>query len=382
MAPTPAPKVDPSKAKPAKVMVMSESRTPRDTYLLTRGDFTRPDKERGILTPGVLTAIAPALPETETPRTRIDLANWLVSPLNPLTPRVTVNRIWMRYFGRGLVETEEDFGTQGSLPSHPQLLDSLAHRFVADGWSMKKLHRLITTSDTYQRSSAARPDLEIKDPRNILLARQARVRLDAEIIRDAALFASGMLAPKIGGPGVYPPQPEGIYSFTQNRKSWRTSKGPDRYRRGMYTFFYRSAPYPLFGTFDAPDFQSTCTRRSRSNTPLQALNIANDPAFLELASALALRLIKKHPGDFSEQLDTRIRSAFQLCLSRAPTEKELQVLSGYATSAAADFEADKKASLAVSNPELAATKTPLHQTAALVATARVLLNTDNFITRE
>ncbi|NIP96421.1 MAG: DUF1553 domain-containing protein, partial [Akkermansiaceae bacterium] len=194
--------------------------------------------------------------------------------------------------GRGLVETEEDFGTQGSPPTHPELLDFLSRRFVEDGWSMKKLHRLIVTSETYQRSSRARPDLDEKDPRNLLLARQNRIRLDAEIIRDAALSASGLLTPRVGGPGVYPPQPAGIYAFTQARKNWKTSTGENRFRRGMYTFFYRSAPYPLLSTFDAPDFQTTCTRRARSNTPLQALTIANDPAFLEIAQGLAARLMR------------------------------------------------------------------------------------------
>jgi hypothetical protein len=329
----------------------------------------------------VFAAIAPALPEVDEPRNRLDLARWLIDPENPLTPRVTVNRIWMRYFGRGLVETEEDFGTQGSPPSHPDLLDALARRFIDDGWSMKKLHRLIVTSDTYRRSSDARPDLAEKDPRNLLLARQSRVRLDAEIIRDAALSASGLLSGTIGGPGVHPPQPDGIYAFTQNKKGWKTSTGAQRYRRAMYTFFYRSAPYPLFGTFDAPDFQTTCTRRPRSNTPLQALTIANDTAFMEFAQGLAARIIHEVPGDAGAQRDARIRRACELALCRKPSLSELEILTEYAGETAADFKSSPDDAAALLDSRLRV-GIPAHEAAALVAVARSIFNTDNFITRE
>src|SRR5439155_6913529 len=234
-------------------------------------------------------AVPPKLPPltqarsaTEGPgRNRLDLAKWLVHPENPLTPRVQMNRIWMHYFGRGLVETEEDFGTQGSPPSHPELLDWLAAEFQRQGWSLKEMHRLIVTSNTYRQASKFRADLKDKDPRNLLLARQERVRFDAEIVRDAALTASGLLDRTIGGPSVKPPQPEGVYAFTQTAKRWTADTGPSRYRRGMYTLYFRSAPHPLFTTFDAPDFQTVCTRRGRSYTPLQALTVANDEAFLE-----------------------------------------------------------------------------------------------------
>ncbi len=366
----------------AKLMVMRDLKQPRETYLLTRGDFTRPDKEAGTLEPGVLSAVAPALQAADAPRNRLDLARWLISPENPLTPRVTVNRIWMRYFGIGLVETEEDFGTQGSLPSHPGLLDYLATRFVADGWSMKSLHRLIVTSETYQQSSKARPDLAEVDPRNLLLARQARVRLDAEIVRDAALCASGLLEAEIGGPSVRPPQPPGIYAFTQRSKSWPEAQGADRYRRAMYTMFFRSAPYPLFGNFDAPDFQSVCTRRPRSNTPLQALNMANDPAFLEFARGLAARVIEELPGPPAEQLEARLARAFAHTLCRLPSERELDTLTTYARAARSDFAGDVSRAMELADRRLVATKTPPADAAALVAAARVLLNTDNFITRE
>ncbi len=370
----------PGQATPrtGKLMVMRELAKPRPTYILTRGDFTRPDKDAGELSPGVLSKVKPALPEPTSRRNRLDLAKWLIDPANPLTPRVTVNRTWMRYFGRGLVETEEDFGTQGSPPTHPDLLDYLGRRFIEDGWSMKKLHRLIVTSETYRRSSKARPDLADLDPRNLLLARQSRLRLDAEIIRDAALSASGLFTPVIGGPGVFPPQPDGIYAFTQNRKSWRTSSGPDRYRRAMYTFFYRSAPYPLLSTFDAPDFQTVCTHRVRSNTPLQALTIANDPAFLEIAQGLAARLLRDQP----EGLEPKIRHAFQLALCREPSTEELSILTSYVRQQVDDFSTDQGAATALLSDDLLSSQVPPAEAAALVGLARAILNTDNFITRE
>jgi len=370
----------PAEAAPrtGKLMVMRELAKPRPTLILTRGDFTRPDKEVGELTPDVLSKVKPALPDPTSRRNRLDLAKWLVDPANPLTSRVTVNRTWMRYFGRGLVETEEDFGTQGSPPTHPDLLDDLSRRFIEDGWSMKSLHRLIVTSETYRRSSMARPDLADLDPRNLLLARQSRLRLDAEIIRDAALSASGLFSPVIGGPGVFPPQPEGIYAFTQNRKSWQTSSGPDRFRRAMYTVFYRSAPYPLLSTFDAPDFQTVCTHRVRSNTPLQALTIANDPAFLEIAQGLAARLLRDVPGE----LEPRILRACQLTLCREPSHEELAILSSYVRQQSEDFSQDETAARALLSDELRSSPVPPAEAAALVGLARALLNTDNFITRE
>ncbi|RYD25383.1 MAG: DUF1553 domain-containing protein, partial [Verrucomicrobiaceae bacterium] len=265
------PQADP---RAAALMIMREQPRPRDTFLLTRGDFTRPDTAAGALLPAVLPAVAPAMDKGSGPDgrlTRLDLAKWLTDPRNPLTPRVTVNRVWMRYFGRGLVETEEDFGAQGSPPTHPELLDWLARRLISDGWSMKRLHRLIVTSAAYRQASEARQDLREKDPRNLLLGRQERLRVEAEIVRDAGLCASGLLNPALGGPSVRPPQPDGVYSFTQRAKKWETSLGAERHRRGLYTFLYRSAPYPLFSTFDAPDFSTVCTRRPRSDTPLQSL---------------------------------------------------------------------------------------------------------------
>ena len=226
------------------LMIMRDRKDPRETYLLTRGDFTTPDKESGQLSPNFISEITINEDKEAIKKTRLDLAKWLVDPKNPLTARVTVNRIWMRYFGKGIVETEEDFGTRGSLPSHPQLLDSLSAYFVQSGWSMKKLHKLIVTSKTYRQSSKVTPISIKTDPANRLLSRQSRIRLDAEIIRDAALSASGLLSEKIGGPGIKPPQPNGIYAFTQNKKNWNTTTGEDRYRRGMYICLLYTSPSP------------------------------------------------------------------------------------------------------------------------------------------
>jgi len=362
----------------AAAMVMRDIAQPRETFLFTRGDFTRPDTTLGQLEPGLLSAVAPDLPQTAARRTRLDLANWLIHPANPLTARVTMNRLWMRYFGRAIVETEEDFGTQGSPPTHPELLDWLAGEFMRRGWSMKAMHRLIVTSATYRQASHARKDLIETDPRNLLLARQERLRVEAEIVRDAALSASGLLDARIGGPSVRPPQPDGVYAFTQVKKNWPAASGSDRFRRALYTVFYRSAPYPLFTTFDAPDFQTVCTRRLRSNTPLQSLTLANDPAFLEIAQGLAARLVRDVPGDYSAVLDARLRHAFLLCYSRVPDATELAALRGYVERQLRSFAGEA----ALASQELTKAGLTEAQAAALVAAARVLFNTDNFITRE
>ena len=387
------PRARPRKKEPdpriAQLMVMRELPAPRETYLMTRGDFTRPDKQEGRLSPGVLSAVSPPLPAAST-ATRMELARWLMDPANPLTARVAVNRVWMHYFGRGLVETEEDFGTQGTPPSHPDLLDWLSREFQRD-WSTKRLHRLIVTSAAYRQSSRERPDLAEIDPRNLLLARQQRIRMEAELTRDAALCASGMLNGTLGGPSVHPPQPEGVYAFTQVNRSWPTETGPQRFRRTLYTFFYRSSPYPLFTTFDAPDFQATCTRRLRSNTPLQALTLANDTVFLELSQGLALRLATEisngNPAEeetaatFARLLDDRIQRAVLLTFSRHPTRREAGALREFVLAQLADFSRDLASADKLITPELRR-RLSGDQAASLVLLARVLFNADNFITRE
>ena len=364
-------------ADSADVMVMSDLPKPRETYLFQRGDFLRPDKQLGVLQPGVLHAVSATFAKPPgAMKNRLDLARWLVSPENALTPRVAVNRVWAHYFGRGIVETDEDFGAQGSAPVHPELLDWLAWEFSkTDGWSYKKLHRLIVTSATYRQSSKARPDLAEKDARNLFLARQERLRVEAEIVRDSALCASGLLDRTIGGPGVRPPQPDGVYSFTQTAKSWKTSPAPARFRRGLYTVFYRSSAYPLLGTFDVPDMQTTCTRRARSNTPLQSLTLANDGAFLEIAEGLANRLAKSAPD-----LDARLKLGFRLTVCREPSAQELGVLRDYTKRQAEQFTEDTEAAKALA-PRPIGTLPP-GEAAALLCAARVLINTDNFITRE
>jgi hypothetical protein len=354
-------------------MVMAELAEPRETHVLIRGDFLRPGDPVVADAPAVL----PPMPAKEGRRTRLDLARWLVDGRNPLTARVTVNRVWMRYFGRGIVETENDFGIQGTPPTHPGLLDWLADELMAGGWSLKHLHRLIVISAVYRQSSHARPELESIDPLNKLLARQSRLRVDAETVRDIGLAVSGLLSREIGGPSVYPPQPNGVYAFTQRRASWPTSAGPDRYRRGMYTFFMRSAPYPMLTTFDAPKFNKTCTRRDRSNTPLQALTIANDQAMLEMARALGTRLATAEWGDDRE----RIEQAFRLCFSRVPDPVEVARLEGYLREQRAGFREnpDDAAELA---GDSSGQDTEPAAAAAWVALARVLINLDEFITRE
>ncbi len=365
----------------AQVMVMRDLPQPRETFLLTRGDFTRPDQTGGRLQPGVFAAIAPAILTPPEQRTRLDLARWLVDPAQPLTTRVTMNRVWMRYFGKGLVETEEDFGTQGSFPTHPELLDWLAAELPRQGWSLKAMHRLIVTSATYRQASIQRPELAEHDPRNLLLGRQNRLRLDAEIVRDAALSASGRLSDLFGGPSVYPPQPDGVYAFTQVTKSWPTETGPNRYRRTLYTYFYRSAPYPFFTTFDSPDFQAVCTRRIRSNTPLQALALANDGYFIELAQGLAERLLQEVAGDSAGAFEERLFRLGELTLSRPWSTTEADILRRTYAQTQADLARDPAACESLTTAVLRQS-TPPPDAAAWVLLSRAILNTDNFITRE
>ncbi len=356
-------------------LVMAERTEARETRIHIRGDFLRLGARVEGAVPGVLPRLEASAPDGRS--TRLDLARWLVDLRNPLTPRVTANRVWQAYFGQGIVATENDFGTQGAPPAHPELLDWLASELVAGGWSMKAMHRLIVTSATYRQSSMARPDLREADPYNKLLGRQSRLRLEAEAVRDAALAASGLLSREVGGPGVYPPQPQGIYRFTQTAKFWKESEGPDRYRRGMYTYFWRSSPHPLLTTFDAPDATLACTRRVRSNTPLQALTLANDAAFFEMAQALAVRMMREAPGADGE----RIRHAFRACLSRSPGEWETRRLSEFLAEQRKHFAAAPRDAEAAAPPGRPVGVSPV-EGAAWTAVARVMLNLDELITRE
>lgn len=358
-------------------MVSRDMPQPPATYRLTRGEFLKPDKDHGELTPSV-----PAVFISDAKNSmgsRLDLAKWLVSGDNPLTPRVYANRVWMHLFGTGIVETENDFGMQGASPSHPELLDWLASEMIRGGWSTKSLIRRIVNSETYQQSSQWRRDVGSVDAANRLLARQSRIRTEAEIVRDMALSASGALVNRIGGPSVHPPQPEGIYSFTQNVKNWPDEKGEGRFRRTLYTEFYRSAPYPLFTTFDAPDFSTVCTRRSRSNTPLQALTVANDKVFWELSQLLATRVLRE-PFTSTDQVNReRLKFLFRVALCRPPTESELSTLESHLESMQKRLsQPDAVKQL----EEIAAGKSGDVEYAAWVLTARVILNTDEFVNRD
>jgi hypothetical protein len=346
--------------KPVTTLVMSELPEPRESFLFINGDFTRRSDR---VTPGTPAVLPPLRPADPARPNRLDLARWIADPANPLTARVIVNRIWQQYFGGGLVETENDFGTQGIPPSHPELLDWLAVEFTAHGWSQKALHRLIVTSATYRQSSRHRADLDIVDPLNRLLARQSRLRLDAELVRDVALGASGLLVPRLGGPPVHPPQPDGVMNLGQVKRTWTASTGPDRYRRGLYTHFWRATPHPALAVFDAADGFSACTRRLRSNTPLQALTLLNDAQFFEFAGALAERVRKEAPAGTA----ARIEHAFRLCTARAPGPAERARLQ----------ELYERQLGAATAPDDAG-----REQEAWLTVARVLLNLDETITRE
>ena len=457
--------------KPVTTLVVQELSEPRPTHVLVKGDFTRPGEpvapgvpeilpplgsgggalraaalqqeprnrpgaedaspspggegrgEGGRFSKGVLEnhpGVGTTRSNTSADRlNRLDLARWIVATNNPLTARVIVNRVWQQYFGRGIVETENDFGTQGIPPTHPELLDWLACEFVSPvgsppasslqpfkiplekppgegtgptrhgvsrgntvgrvpsrgepdvfersvtpstAWSLKRLHRLIVTSATYRQSSKRRPDLLEVDPNNRLLARQNRLRLDAEAVRDMALAASGLLSTKMGGPPVYPPQPDGVMNLGQIKRAWKASEGEDRYRRGIYTQFWRATPHPALAVFDAPDGFSACTRRLRSNTPLQALTLLNDRQFYEFARALADRLLNEGPRTDAARLD----DAFRLCLARPPAAEERKRLQQLLAAELHRGAGDGKG----------------NRNEAWTTVARVLLNLDETITRE
>jgi hypothetical protein len=284
------------------------------TWVRRRGNFL--DRIEQVY--AAVPAFLPALTDSVMPN-RLGLARWLVDARNPLTPRVTVNRAWEQFFGRGLVETSEDFGSQGAAPSHPELLDWLAVTFAGQGWHLKRLHREIAMSATYRQSSTVTPSLAERDPYNRLLARGPRFRVEAEIVRDIALTASGLLTRKVGGPSVFPPQPDGIWQNPYSSDRWIPSTGDDRYRRGLYTFIRRTAPYPAFTTFDSTSREACTVRRVRTDTPLQALITLNDEAFFEAARALARRMIAEPPvAEGADAVRVRATFGFRSVTSRLP----------------------------------------------------------------
>jgi hypothetical protein len=353
----------------------------RKTHVLLRGDFLRPGVQVQPGTPAVLHSLhATATPAdfAKTP-TRLDLARWIVDPENPLTARVLTNWIWHHYFGRGLVATLEDFGTQGERPSHPELLDYLATELIRQHWSFKELHRRIVTSATYRQSSRHRPELIARDPLNRLLARQSRLRLEAEVLRDNALAVSGLLFRAVGGPSVKPPQPAGISELTYaGTAKWVESKGSDRHRRGLYTWFQRTSPYPMLMTFDAPDSNLSCVRREKSNTPLQALTLLNDAVFVECSQALARRILAETPGLDSAR---RLELAFRRCLARPPSASEQEKLLHLYRDLLSLTRGSPQDAARLLGSNSPAEAEPANA-AAWVAMARTLMNLDEFVTRE
>ena len=387
-------------------LVMNERGELRKTNILKRGDFLRPERE---VTPGVPAFLNP-LPENA-PLNRLTYAKWMVDRKSPTTARTQVNRLWQSYFGTGIVATSEDLGKQSETPSHPELLDWLATEFmepsaefgmrIADlkkpgsaenpksklqtpqSWSLKSIHRLIVTSATYRQSSALNPQSE--DPYNRLLSRGPRFRVEGEIVRDIALTASGLLNPKVGGASVFPPSPEFLYQTpaSYGPKNWYEDKGENRYRRGLYTFRYRSVPFPMLQTFDTPNGDIACVRRSKSNTPLQALTTLNETTFLEAARALALKTLKE--GGATDA--AKVEYAFRRVLSRKPTLQESSELLAMMNKQKERFISGEL------NPWNFATNDPdkpnilpkgatMDQLGAWTAVARVLLNLDEAITKE
>jgi hypothetical protein len=357
--------------KPATTMVLKELPQPRTTKVHIRGNHRDLGEQVG---PGV-PAKWHKLPEG--PRNRLTLAKWLVSPDNPLVGRVLLNRLWARYFGRGFIETSEDFGAQGEPPTHPELLDWLATELVAQKWSLKAMHRTIVLSATYRQSARVTPELVKRDPFNRLYARGPRFRMDAEMVRDNALAVSGLLTRKLGGPSVFPFQPDGIWANPYSGDKWVMSTNGDQYRRGLYTFWRRTAPYASFMAFDAPSREVACERRPRTNTPLQALAVLNDRAFVEPAAALARRMLKEATGERE-----RATYGFRLCVARAPAAAELNLLLSLYQENLAKYKQDEKAAKAmVTLLPLPEGQVNTAELAAWTVVANVLLNLDETITK-
>lgn len=355
------------------VLVMRErpEKFARVTHRHHRGEFLDPKEKVSPDIPRILPPLA-----KNAPRNRLGLAQWLVSPENPLTARVMINRHWEAFFGRGLVNSTENFGFQGSLPSHPELLDWLALEFIKQKWSQKKMFKLIVMSATYQQSSGVTPELLERDPQNILLARGPRARLDAELVRDYMLVASGLFAPKIGGPSVYPPQPAGVSTEgAYGSLAWNTSQGEDRYRRGMYTFAKRTTPYAMTMTFDGPSGESCLPRRERSNTPLQALTLLNDEVFMECARALG-----KWAAEQGGDVNALAEQVFRRCVSRPPSASERARLVYFYQ---VQFDRFSKGELPAEEFVGKEKEKPkaMNEQAAWTTVARAMLNLDETITK-
>ncbi|MEK0448544.1 MAG: hypothetical protein RL088_812 [Verrucomicrobiota bacterium] len=360
-------------------LVMDEGK-PRDTFILRRGVFDQPGEKVAATTPSSLPPMRGDLP-----RNRLGLARWLVDPANPLPARVTVNRYWQMLFGTGLVRTAEDFGSQGEPPSHPELVDWLASEFISSGWNTKAMLRMLVTSATYRQSSKQLPAAHERDPDNRLLARGPRFRLQGEFVRDQALAVSGLLVRKIGGPSVKPYHPPGLYEQVVNQKdnpkaTYTQDKGEALHRRSLYTYWKRSVPNPAMLLFDAP-FRETCTlRRPRTNTPLQALNLLNDPTYVEAARFLAQRMLREG-GDYSE---SRLEFGFRLVTARSPRPAEMEILRASLERTLRDFRSDPAGAAMLLKVGEAATDAALDvvELASYTALASTLLNLDETVMRE
>ena len=361
-------------------MVMVERAEPRETFILKRGDYRNKTEK---VTPGT-PSILPPMPK-DTPTNRLGLARWLTDPGHPLTARVTVNRYWQKYFGTGIVKTSENFGSQGEPPSHPALLDWLAREFISTGWDVKAMQRLIVTSAVYRQSSKVTPELLKADSLNRLLARGPRFRLPAEVVRDNALAVSGLLVRDIGGPSIHPYQPKGLwkdvaYGGGYTAQEYEEGTGKDLYRRSMYTIWKRTLPPPSLGTFDAPDREKCTSRRARTNTPLQALVLMNDPTYVEAARALAERMLTERNGG----LAARARYGFRLATGRHPGPGETAVLLKAAREQLAAYQSDQKSArellqVGESRPDK---KLDTAELAAWTTVAGIILNLDETLTKE
>jgi hypothetical protein len=358
--------------------LVSTSGPPRTVRVLPRGNWL--DDSGEIVEPGVPAAVAP-LNIKGRRATRLDLARWLTAPENPLTARVFVNRLWLLYFGQGIVKTPDDFGSQGAWPTHPELLDWLAVEFRESGWDVRHLIKLMVTSRTYRQSSAVTGELRHADPYNLLLARQGRFRLDAEFVRDNALAISGLLSPKVGGPSVKPYQPAGYWRFLNfPTRDWHADRGPDEYRRGLYTFWQRTFLHPSLLAFDASTREECVVTRPRSNIPQQALVLLNDPTYVEAARAMAERLLREAgPG-----VEQRLRHAYLLALARPAGPEEVRVLRGLYEKHLRQYQADPKAAAALLRvgDRPAPADLAVAELAAWTSVARTILNLHETITRE
>ena len=360
-------------------MVMADLPQPRDTFVLKRGEYDKPGEKVAANVPAVFPPLSDAAP-----RNRLGLAQWLVDPAHPLTARVTVNRLWQQFFGTGIVKTAEDFGSQGQWPTHPELLDWLAVDFVESGWDVKRLVKLMLMSGTYQQSSYVTPDILQLDPDNVLLARGARFRLDAEEVRDSALSISGVLVEHVGGKSVKPYQPAGIWEAVafvgSNTRDYKRDDGEALYRRSLYTFWKRTAPPPSLMAFDAPSRETCVARRSRTNTPLQALVLMNDEQYVEASRRLAARMLTEGGSTAVDQLTF----GFRLCTARRPNEKELSVLQRIHAAHVAHYQSNAEAAgkLLAIGASARAAALDATQHAAMTMMANLILNLDETITKE